>query len=110
MSAPITLDMRIPNGADGWTLAEAVEDLKKRGMTGLLEDDLDKISEAVFQFARAVRRGESPTIGQVLAAYYEARTAELEKAYWEDDAITKGQYRYRTGVIKRLVFRSGNVR
>jgi hypothetical protein len=105
VSTPITLDMKIPNGLDGWTLAEAVEGMKWQGLTGLLENTPEEISEQVLLFTWAVRDGQAPTNGQVLAAYYEAASEELDKAYYDEDALTPSQYRYRMGVVKRLVFR-----
>ncbi|MFF3665402.1 hypothetical protein [Microtetraspora malaysiensis] len=105
MRDAITLDMKIPNGCEGWTLTEAVEAMKQRGLTGLLVESPEEISEHVLLFTWAVRDGKTPTTGQVLAAYYEAVSEELDKAYYDDDALTNGQYRYRRTKLRRLVFR-----
>ncbi|GAA3722790.1 hypothetical protein GCM10022224_104500 [Nonomuraea antimicrobica] len=105
MNTAITLDMAIPHPIVKRTLAEAVESLKREGWTGLLADTPEDVSEHELTFRRAVRDGRTPTIGEVLAAYYVAAMEELDKAYYEDNEITNGQYRYRKSVVRRLVFR-----
>ncbi|GAA3251351.1 hypothetical protein [Nonomuraea helvata] len=105
MNLSITLDMTIPHALGEWTLAEAVESLKRQRWTSLLENTPEDISEHELTFRRAVRHGRTPTIGEVLAAYYVAAMEQLDKEYYEDEAITNGQYRYRKSEIRRLVFR-----
>ncbi|MEV0306474.1 hypothetical protein [Nonomuraea fuscirosea] len=105
MNVTIALGMVIPHPIITQTLAEAVESLKREGWTGLLVDTPEDVSEHELSFRRAVRDGRAPTIGEVLAAYYVAAMEALDKAYYEDDEITNGQYRYRKSVVRRLVFR-----
>jgi hypothetical protein len=107
MRDPITLDMHVPNATGGWTLAEAVARLQEDGMIALLEKNEDVISEHTWQFWRAIKAGETPTIGQILAAYYEAATEELDKAHYEDDILNRRQYTRRKLAVARLVFRQG---
>lgn len=100
----ITRDMKIKHSLGEWSLEEAMDEIKRRGLTRLLRDAAD-ISENVFLFLWAVNRGETPTTGQVLAAWHEAIVEELEVAYWEKDEITKRQYTGRTAAVRALVLR-----
>lgn len=101
----LTLGMWVPNSTGGWTLAEAVESLKSRRLTRLLVNDDEELSEHVCLFERALRRRETPTTGQVWAAWYCAATEALEHEYWFEETITMEQYRARKAAITRLVFR-----
>lgn len=105
MAITMSLDMQIPNATGGWTLADAVENLKRAGMTRLLNGGLEEISELLYGFERALRDGQTPTAGEVWAAYYEVVTQELEAAYWERDEISTATYAARKGALTRLVIR-----
>ncbi len=100
-----TLDMKISNGLGTWTLAEAVADLKKRGLIGLLTNTPEHVSEEFYGFDQAVRDGRTPTIGGVLAAYWAATVEALEEAYYGRDEITSAQYHGRLRAAKKIVFR-----
>lgn len=115
MAPKITLDMRIPNGLASmpnatedektWTLQEAVDQLKKQRMTRLLKDD-DDASEQLWGFRQAVQYGNTPTIGQVWAAYYVAATDKVWDEYLDEDGtVTERQFGARKAAITRLVFR-----
>lgn len=102
----ITLDMKISHYPSDWTLAEAVEDLKREKLTRLLENTDEEISEHVLLFKRSVYNGESPTIGQVWAAWFVASIEALDdECYAEGSTMTPRQYGARKAAITRLVFR-----
>lgn len=101
----ITLDMKLP-GITEWTLAEAVASLKKSGMISLLRSEEDA-SEHVRAFRRSISRGETPSIGETLAAWYEAKIEELEtEMYAEDSIMTNRQYNARLRSIFKVAFQS----
>lgn len=108
--ADITLDMQIPNGIPGHqadpeeqtrTLQEAVDDLKGRGLTRLL-DNKRQITEYGRKFTYTLDCGGTPNNGQILAAYYYARLHMLNAAYVAGD-INERQYAARMGATTRIV-------
>lgn len=106
MKITLALDMVIPNGADGWTLQEAIESIKAQGMTRLLERNDEIISEQIYQFESSIRDGKSPTNGQVLAAYYVVAINTLDDEYYADDSeMTSRQYAGKQAAITKTVFR-----
>ncbi|MFF4777466.1 hypothetical protein ACFY05_31885 [Microtetraspora fusca] len=102
----ITLDMQVPHSLGSWTLAEAVNSLKASGMTRLIRNS-DDLEEHFGGFQRAVRDGQTPTIGQALAAYHVAASTALDDEYYaEDSTMTPRQYGARQAAITRLVFQA----
>lgn len=112
----VTLDMRIPNGLQdlasktaeegSWTLAQAVADLKSRGLVRLFARDdagVAELSDRQISFERAVGRGATPCMGDVLAAYYHAVLAQAEDD-WTAERITDRQRAARVSAAGRIVF------
>ncbi|GAA3473867.1 hypothetical protein [Nonomuraea roseola] len=99
-----SLSMTIPNSTGGWTLQEAVNALKARGLTRLLE--IDDIDDEFRGFVLDVRKGETPTTGGTLAAYYLVAIEALDDEYFaEDSTMTAHQYGARKAAITKVVFR-----
>ncbi|MFB4280823.1 hypothetical protein ACBJ59_36425 [Nonomuraea sp. MTCD27] len=102
----LSLDMHVPNFTGGWTLKQAVDELKRRRLTRLLERDDAAISERVRLFERAVADGRTPTNGQVLAAYYVVVEDLLFAGrYGDNPTLNTRQYAARRAALNRLVFR-----
>lgn len=84
------------------TIAEAVEDLPKTALRLLESWEVD---DEYAGFVRAVKTGEVPTYGQLLAGYYVAATDELDEQFYTQQSITSHQYRTRRGAVARKVYK-----
>jgi len=86
------------------TLEEAINRMIEGGYTRVLSDEVDA-NEHYSEFLRSIRKGETPTIGQTLAAYYVVQIGLLEEEMYADDSeMTNRQYGQRMRRIKEVVF------
>jgi hypothetical protein len=103
---PITLETELP-GLVRRSLTVAVAMIKAEGSTRLLIGLAD-VSENVRSLRGKLGTDQSPTIGEVLAAYYVASVDQLEAQFYADDSVmSERSYSQRFAAICRVVFREG---
>jgi hypothetical protein len=98
-----TLQTPVPYSLGTWTLAEAATAAQTAGATNIIEPSDENLSELLSRFELNVKAGQTPTIGEVLAAYFIA----VREQAWADsiaDRITERQRIKRTADAGRIVF------